>query len=343
MRYAAPLSCAFALLVAGCAGHATVVRRSAGHEYVGRHVPAEAYAAYARGLAHEARGEAALAEQEFSEACQADPASGSAWAGRGRVACPTDLERAESLFARGLELAVERVPVLLARAECRLSHGDREGALSDAEVAMRLAPDAPRVSTLLERSLLAEGHVEAARRVALTARLRGVFVRRREVSSGSDTTELDAVIRTADLASVRRAARGQVEPGTLALRLFALGQPRMAEEQAIWVLSADPDQTDAAVALWLVQAPAASTVATAAPQAMDQAPPFTPGAALRVDGPLSTLGALLVAHRLKDGVDEQSARLFLEKWGTIVPGDDLERALMVGLPLRLPPANPLRL
>lgn len=332
VRARSPLALLFLCVTSACASAGPIERKTDGVVWSGRPVSSEAYAWYARGLHHEARGEGEEARYSFEQATSADPKSGSAWAALGRLQCADDLERAQLIFSTGREHAQEQLPLLLERAACLLHHEQPQRALRDAQEALQRAPRSGEVTALLEEIWLALGDPIRARqtRLAFTQFVpEHAAARRSELAQGEappSFLELDRAITQGALSLSRGRAIGLLSPGELALRCFALGQTELARAQAELVLATDPDQADAALTLILLEEPADSHVELTT----------TPGAMLAAFDDLSSLGLLLYARHLSRAVGSREAQLFLERAPPLELRSALEHTL--ALELRLPTA-----
>ncbi len=330
MKRSAALGSGFVLHLAcaACSAPATIDRVDHGRIWAGRSVSPEAYAWYARGLRLEREGKLGDAASAFKEAVRADPKSGSAWGALGRIHCKAAPELAFEIWARGLEDAEERLPILLARGDCHLKRHEPAQTQLDAIAAVALVPDSVEASQLLETSFRQLGQGERGQAVGLalkqfqSARRSGFNVWPELEASEPTVAELDAAIDAGDLEQARRRAAGLVTPGALALRALARGRPELARSQAELVLTVDPDEVDAGLALWLGRRSPA--VAMGEPQRSADAPeePTAPPA-----GPPSTLGVLLFAEYLGRTVGHDAARLFLTSAGELGPLDELETTL----------------
>ncbi len=317
------------LVCSACSAPAIIDRVDHGRIWAGRSVPPEAYAWYARGLRLEHEGKLGEAASAFDEAVHADPRSGSAWGALGRIHCKAAPERAFEIWARGLEAADERLPILLARGRCYLVRHEPAQTQRDAVAAVALVPESVEASRLLEASFRELGQSERAQAVGLalkqfqSARRCGFNAWSELAASEPTVAEVDAAIDTGDLEQARRRAAGLVTPGALALRALARGWPELARTQAELVLTVDPDEVDAGLALWLGRRIPAVAMGEL-PKRPADAPeePTDPPA-----GRPSTLGVLLFAEYLGRAVGHDAARLFLTRAGELGPLDDLEATL----------------
>lgn len=253
--------CLFALLAFGCAAGQDIERRRGARVERGREVPEVAYAWYARGTYLEREGDLELARIAYEHAIDADPKSGAAWAGLGRVHCHFDRALAEATLARGLRRASEHVPLLLAQAECLLGWGEPEKAVTSAESALHLDPLYPQASDVLGRALEAAGKQEEAGRVRAGAKLYFEPSVALAVPAGARSTDtesfslaaVDEALGREDLSRARTLALELMSPAELALRALALEKPALAREQALLVVRADPLDVTAGVVLTLLE------------------------------------------------------------------------------------------
>jgi len=276
-----------ALLAWSCASPAQpVVRVVDGREVPGRFVDVPAYALYVRGVVLEERGDLAGAEDAYRRALQHDPRSAHILSRLGALACRHGWASAERAFQAAAEVDPHYELLWRMRARCALRQGRLQAAAQSAELAFRLDPDQPDATLLLARVREEQQRSDEAQRLleALVVRspdsleawqaLRELVrtqppgalfayadrqVRRllhREQpptprnSGPSAAARVDDALWAGRLSTARHLATSLgVSPGELALRAVLLGRAELAREQAELVLSADPTDGDAWVAL----------------------------------------------------------------------------------------------
>lgn len=317
------------LLTNACAfGPGRVTRVADGVPYEGRYVPAEAYAAYARGAVAEAQGDRRGALHAYEEALSEDGNAAEVLVRLGALQCElagSRVDRHARVARSRLSLATRLQPELssawfeTARCEARLRE-PRE-ALTAALEAAKLDPGSTRATLLVVELAQRIGDLERARlwldawvvrtpwsREAWTA-MRDFGVRQRDAarhfraeqelskfapSSGEAT--LDRALHASDLVTARSAATQlRISASELALRAVALGAVEAASQQSELVTNADPDDADAWVAALIA---ADLRRDRAAFKATLQRAPLTPS-------PLGSLALALLAELIqrKDGYE----------------------------------------
>ena len=270
-------------VLSGCAP-SPVVRVFDGVAVAGPYIPPSAYAAYARGVDAEARGDRAGALAHYRVALARDEKSVELWTRVGTLdptsAGDVALERAEALDP-------DYAPLHRARAERALGAGDLDTALAEGLRAVALDGGSVEATVELARLCerggrskeawafarelvlrhpgalaswkllgeLAASHEEAAwvayaqREVERIGAIRGSVPAPRDASAG-DAGLVDAALVASDLPAARRASRAARLPGRLlAPRALALGRADLAREEAALVLAADPDDLEARLSL----------------------------------------------------------------------------------------------
>lgn len=283
-----------AALLCACGGSA-VTRVFDGVPREGRFISDFAYAAFARGAEHEARGQLEEAALAYAETVRRDPKAAIAWVRRGAIACKLgERDTAEDAFARAAEIDRDFEPLWREKAEC---------AREEPEIAVRhstraVAADPTRMETVLlhVELLQAAGRGEEAVRWLRSAtvrmphrievweaaaavaravgdeawareatRRRQRLARRadpREVPTGWD--EVDAALVANDLDAARRLSRrARLDVRLLPARAILAGRPGLAVEEARLRVAADPLDADARVALAVAEDLTGGTVPTA--------------------------------------------------------------------------------
>ena len=273
--------------LAGCAGGGRVTRIADGIREEGRYIDPVAYSAYARGALLEAAGEHAAAREAYRQALSVDEDSAEIHARIGAVSCALFLRGARSELGtaeRAFKRAVSQDPTLSTayyeRANCLRQRGHTARALVEAQRAVAFDPRQVGFSRLVAELLVDLGRPQeawlwldalasrepdspevwaayrnAAERVDDAVRLRraveaegrlGIEPPRRPVT---DSEDIDAFLRTGDLAGARSlAVSRRWRPSELALRAVELGALELGFEQGMLVLRADPTDADAWVA-----------------------------------------------------------------------------------------------
>ena len=338
----APLAAALAgLTLLGCA-ESSVVRGFHGREVKGRFISAWAYALYARASDGEARGELEDALVAYNAAAVEDAGSAEIWTRIGAVRCQLKGRRGapEEAFDLAETYDVDYEPLWRERAKCALAEGRFAAAFTSAEHAVALNPESVETSALHAVALEKLSRTDEARRelVALTIRhptsteawsaladhatrtgapaiaehaarrVRDLAPRRADRAAPhplalGQLAEIDAALTQGDLAEARRRAKSaHVLAADVAVRAAALGQPRIAREQAALVLGADPTDSNARIAL----AVAADLLCDASglDQALGGVPDVLPVAP-------SGLARVIFAELLDRRVGEEAARAWL--------------------------------
>lgn len=244
VRAAVLILVSFALAV-GCGAGSTVERKREGIVEKGRVIDPTAYAWYARAVHLVAQGEIEEARYAYGRVLDVDDQSGAAWAGLARTYCATRPQKARQLFERGLQSAAETAPLHLRRAECALLWGDADLAVESGRIALQSDPWAKGASEALAAGLRLQGKPAEAARVERASEL---FFGRPSSFRHSPEAEISAALSTGDLRRARQKAAGYVSSGELAALAYSLGRNAMANDQAHFVLDADPDNADA----WLI-------------------------------------------------------------------------------------------
>lgn len=267
---------------------------------MGRHIPAQAYAWYARGMHFEKTGHLQEAEFAYQAAIDMDRQSGSAWASLVRVRCQKSDRKALEAAAQGLSHALRHAPIFTERARCLLTTWKTklpqrkatdlvQRALGDARAAVELEPSyvpGNRLTVKIYRALSQDAKAES-------------WERAYELFTGSSLFEekppvphVDELLAQARLGEARIQAAGLVAPGELAVRALALNRPQVALEQAQMILRASPHDADASLVLLLSE---------------------DHGNALHVNqirGQLSPIGVIVFVAHLKRTAGSEAARAF---------------------------------
>ncbi len=272
----------------GCSG-GKVVRVVDDVEVPGRFISDVAYAAYARGAEHEARGQYAEGLAAYAQAAASDPGSVEAWTRVGALQCRLDREdEAGVAFAEARDIDEDYEPLWRARALCAERRGDRSAALVAAKRAVGLDPERDETVLLYVRLLDADGQTEPAGRwlralailspsklpvwEALEAqarrgqdelwtrhaatqvrRLRERLGQRRPVASDRSPWQLvDDALLAGDIVAARRYVRqARLDPRLLPARAIVLGHTALAAAEAEVRIDAEPADTDTRLALAL--------------------------------------------------------------------------------------------
>src|SRR5690606_32977568 len=147
----------FALLASACRFEPGPVTRVVdGVPREGRYVAPDAYAAYARGALHEARGELAAALAHYEAALREDPRSPEILARIGHLHClrarsPGDraAQAARQAFARATALDPSSTVAWFESARCQRRQGNLDTALAQAHEAALLDPESIAASVLV--------------------------------------------------------------------------------------------------------------------------------------------------------------------------------------------------
>jgi tetratricopeptide (TPR) repeat protein len=248
------------IAVHACGGRQLVERRVDDQTTVGRVVPSEAYAWYARGQYHERNQELESAEYAYDQATQVDRESGSAWGALLRVRCLRNQPDTWQTLDRGRAEAEEQVPVLVAASHCAVRQGKGSSAITFARSALTLAPSDEGASLALEASFRAIGDEASADSVVRAFEL----FQGRPLKMGSEVAEehkmlspkeareaADLALIAGDLNQARNISVGVLDPGELALRAMLLGKKDLAIRQAEWITAVDPANGEAVFVLWI--------------------------------------------------------------------------------------------
>ena len=234
---------------------------------VGRHIPPSAYAYYMGAVRDESHGNIERAEQLYLRTIQADPRSGSAWAGLVRTGCRTSQEHVEDLANTAKKVADRPALALVALANCLLEPAFKTGqdqavrlkaAQQAAEEALTAEPQLLPASLALKRALNLMGSVEQAARICPAYELytnRPCQSGKTADASSDPLSSVDALLLKGRLTQGIDAAAGLMTPGELSIRLLALGLSAQALEQAQFVLINDPDDLNAQLVLCLTERP----------------------------------------------------------------------------------------
>jgi hypothetical protein len=242
----------------GCGAAPKVERRVGGQAQMGRSIPGEAYAWYARGQFHEREGHPEPAEYAYGQAVRADSASGAAWAGLLRTRCARSAEEAWETLDRAEARALEPLPVLLSASACAVRHKMAGHAVAWARSALELEPGSEEASRALEVALATSGNRAAADAVARAFYLYRGYPLRRDPKLAAEHVlyELTEARKLADYALVegeleeaRRISVGTLTDGELALRALLLNRPEIARSLAQKVLFLDAEDGEASLAL----------------------------------------------------------------------------------------------
>lgn len=275
------------LFVAGCMfGPPPVVRVVNGREHVGRYISPEAYASYAEGAYFEAKGQREEAQRAYRLALDEDPDSAAIWTRLGALSCRRGRQEAENAFGRARSIDASYAPLWREQAQCELSHGHIDTALTAARKAFALDPDDQETSVLMAELLRRQGHKATALRwlEALVARDPTSLSGWRALLKTAKDTEnrqqelraaralllrapdqratlehrypelaplgsVDEALLSRDVDQARqRALAAHLALGDLAVRAARLGLPATAARLADKVLHADPEDANAWIA-----------------------------------------------------------------------------------------------
>ncbi len=327
-------------LASGCTlGGGNVIRVYSGREVPGPYITPEAYAHYAQGVLDESQGNFAKALREYEAALADDDSSPDLWTRVAAVQCRLGKDPTRA-FQRAESLDPDFSPLWRERARCALDRGDAARALPLAERAVALDPLDPAASLLVARALEKLGRPADARRWLLAlalwdptskpARLRlhptEPTPARRSDPLGArgpgerraSVEDVDRALRLGDTEGARRLAKevGQA-PSALALRAAALGHAALAKAEAERVLAADPDDSDARIAL-LVAATLAGDQAAYETALSELGPePLAP----------SPLGVRLLGELLGRRAGSEAAEIWRSIWALPAATDRLEAAV----------------
>lgn len=307
-------------MLSGCSGAQAVPRRNGDTIEMGRHIPAQAYAWYARGLYFERGGHLREAEFAYQAAIDVDRKSGSAWASLVRVRCQEKSGKALEAADQGLSQALRHAPILTERARCLLATwGDRlpqekatalvRQALDDARAAVDREPSYVQANQLVVEIYRALSENENAERWEHAYKLfAGVSLS----DSTSAAPQVDEHLTHGRLSEARTQAVGIMSPGELAVRAFALGQEPLAQEQAKMTLRASPEDADANLVLFLTSLEDPTSVSD------------------KISDALSPLGVLVFVAHLKRTVGSAAAHTFWQKYSQllVIPADPLAQILL---------------
>ena len=348
--------------IAGCAGGGAVVRIVDGRAIEGRYIDSDAYDAYLRGAIAEQDGNLDVAAAWFEKAREADPNGVEALVRLGAVQCQRGAAgEADRVFAQALARDAQDAELHVAIARCALVAGDAKRSEAEARRAMRLDPNASRTTIVLAEAIAAQGRSEAAaqvldgwvvwsggRREAWRAVLqfavkRGDAARQNVARSrlddppGAHTAaiagdrsrvlrQLDQALARGELQAARAfAVEAHLPPSAVAVRAVALGCYRVAEEQASFVLAAEPGEPDAIAAVLALPASMAFS--------LQNARISVPAPAERS---LSALAALVIARAIRQRAGDVAAQSFLDRYGSIAPDpEDPLISAMLGAPTSL--------
>jgi tetratricopeptide (TPR) repeat protein len=281
----------FALSVLASAGciHGEVVRVIDGVEVRGPFISDVAYASHARGAELEARGDYAGALEAYELSASHDPDNVEAWTRIGAMRCRLkQADGVEQAFGEAEDLDGDYEPLWRARALCWEARGRIEEAAAAAARAVTLDPERDETVLIHARLLARRGKladalrwlralglrspasVEAWEALADTARragdrvwyhhalahaesLRMRFGQRPAPKKGSlRWSAVDAALAARELNVARRRLRqARIDPGLLAARAISMGRPDVALADAELRLGAEPEDSDARVALAL--------------------------------------------------------------------------------------------
>lgn len=354
MKRHSPLVVLLAAVTCGCGfGSGSVVRIVEGQEQTGRAISPEAYEHFVRGSLEELGKHYAEAESEYQAGLEEDDASPELWTRLGHVRClQRNTAAADEAFAAAERRDANYGPLHVARARCAMRAGTARLALEHARRAVRDDPDNPQASDVLLEALLRNDQPREALALAVALALRHPAptawhqVRRVAKAAGDEAWEQRAIERASEIDRAIRRNGGGVEAcdattwgaldfaihsdklgtarslaascrltaGALAVRAAALGNSRVARAQAGHVLSANPGDGDAVIALWV----AADLEGEPLPL-----PPIPEAAT-----PPGPLALRLMAEMLARRAGADAARAWLHAAPTLPPpGDALEREL----------------
>ncbi len=361
---AAPLLMVLAAMWGACGClRGAVVRVVDDVEMVGRFISDVAYAAYARGAEHEARGHYAKGLAAYLEAAASDPESVEVWTRIGALRCRL-LQHGEAAvaFAEASDIDDDYEPLWRERALCAERRGDRDAALVAAKRAVALDPGREQTVLLYARLLEAEGQAQragrwlralailspaklavwealqaharrghddlwaqhaAARLVVLRERL---GQRRPAAGSRPSWDQVDGALLARDLAAARRHARqARFDPRLLAVRAIVQGRPELALAEAELRVDADPADSDTRMALAL-----AADLLGQSDRSSQRL-----GALPAAPAPLTELGELMLGELLLRHVGPEAARAWLGR--PIAAADEGVRELRQRLRAKLQP------
>jgi tetratricopeptide (TPR) repeat protein len=152
------------LVQSGCWPSTSVQRVVHGRTLDGPEVSEQAYAMYARGAYHEARGELQAAAAAYRAALDSDAKSAAIWTRLGAVTCTATPGDAQEAFERALALDENHAPAWFEQARCLQRNGQPAPALASAERAVALSPGATDVNLLVVRLYEESQRTELAER-----------------------------------------------------------------------------------------------------------------------------------------------------------------------------------
>ena len=339
-RFAVVLPALLSTLV-GCHAGGTVVRLVDGQEVRGRAVREEAYALYVRAAVLEASGETERAVATYLRVLDYDPMSVESWTRIGALLCVSDSTGAHRAFVAGESIDANYEPLWRERARCNLRSGEFSEALRRALRAARLDPDRVETSLLVAEAYERAGKVDDARRWLTALVLRSeasaqawnwalAFAERHEdqallqrarahlellrpaaddrIDPETGRAAIDRALLAYELDSARSlAVRSGIPAAEVALRAAALGRSKLAREQALLVLDADPRSSDAWVAALV-----------AGDLDRDVGLIETAAASLADDpAPLSPLGVLLLREVLERVAGADAAQAWSMAYGPV--------------------------
>lgn len=269
--------------VAGCTRGPGVTRVMDGKTVTGPPIPGTAYAQYLSGVMLETQQEWEAAAGAYRRALRDDDESPEIWTRLGKVLCQDGkAQDARHALREAVSLDGDYAPGWLETARCDLKNGNAASAIQAAQRAVGLQPrsvDATRTLVSAYQQAgdpdaglrWAEGLVayatkdvagwelllDAAARAESTAQvrraqkhLRAIRKHLNETDGSVSLADLDRALASQDLTQARAfATQMRQPPAYVALRAVALGKPALGHEQATLVWRADPDNTDAFIAL----------------------------------------------------------------------------------------------
>ncbi len=334
---------ATATLAGGCLAGRTVPRISGSRVTEGPAISAEAYGAFAEGVLAEQDRAWLDARAAYRRALDEDAESAEVWTRLGAVDCARGaLEDAAAEFAEAEARDGDYAGLWRERALCALGTGNPDEAARLARRATEEDPDGEDATLVLARALEASGdraaalgwlrgyvvlhpnawRVWTALRDAATAAASVPDERRatRALASVKGETPsaeaLDEALASGDLGRAREVAVALGQPSAaLALRAAALGRYDLAQDHAALVLAADPDNSDAWIALFVARAAMSREAPPAVAELVGQTPP-------------SALAARLLAAELARRFGSGVARAWLTARPPLPPpGDAIEASL----------------
>ncbi len=251
MRRARSLLGALAIaapLVAGCAGASKVTRVYDGRIVEGGFVPAEAYAAYLRGVLAEEAGDLRSALSAYELAASEDDEDPEPFTRIGEVRCKLDPKSkgADDAFARALRIDRTYAPALAAQARCAAARGNPTEGLATLE---KIAAE-DRTSTSLEALFIRLAAQRADSAADRQARERAIAL---TLASGDEPAAWDALVAwgrgKADAELLARGFEGlmrvaplrgrEIEAGVL--ELLGIGQAGLARRVAAGLADMSPE------------------------------------------------------------------------------------------------------